>query len=93
MENGKGWFPRYFDSPIQILWWEIDEILPLFLMLMIGLFFGSFLFCAVIGFVLFWLITKYKKNLPNGYIGNILYMTGLRRIKGYPSYLENKFRE
>lgn len=89
----KGWFPRYFDSPIQVLFWEIDEILPFFVMALIGLFLGGFLWCLGIGIILSWCIIKYKKNLPTGFMGNLFYIAGLRSIKGYPSYLENDFRE
>ena len=33
--------PRYIDDPLQVFWWELDELLPTGAMFVIGIIVGS----------------------------------------------------
>lgn len=89
----EGWMPRYLDSPLQFMWFELDEVLPAIALCALGLFIGPFLPFMLAGFASAWGIVKMKKNMPVGFTGNVAYMLGLKKIKGCPSYFANKFIE
>lgn len=91
--KGKGWFPKYLTAPIQFFVWEVDEIFPFLALFTMGFIFGGILILSMIGAFLSWLVIKHKEYLPEGFLGNLAYMVGIRDIPGYPSYLAGEFRE
>jgi len=89
----KGWFPRYLMAPIQFLWWEADEMIPFLAFSLIGLF-GKQVILGVGAGILFQRIFIYSKGrLSEGFLFHLGYFLGLKEIKGYPSYLAERFWE
>lgn len=84
-------FPQYLSNPIQVLWFEPDEL---------AVFLSGFVFGMVYGGVA-WLMllaapplySRLKKSKPRGYLFHLLYILGLCRMVGYPSYFEKEFQE
>jgi len=89
---GKKRFPKYLKSPIQVLWFESDEI---------GIFFGFmglFLtykswptFAVMIGMP--WLYRWAKKRYPRGFFEHAKYQIGIVELTHYPLSFEREFYE
>ena len=84
-------FPQYLSNPLQVLWFEADEVV------VIALFFTI---SSVIGGVswLLFLLGPYcyylaKQKYPNGFIHHLLYFTGIKEMARYPGFFENFFNE
>jgi type IV conjugative transfer system protein TraL len=89
MQNAK--FPRYLSSPLQVLWFESDEIALIAICYTLGLLFG------LIGWIMMvvvpYLYSRIKKNYPRGFLKHCLYFIGLLHLKGYPIFFEKEFLE
>ncbi len=84
-------FPRYLSSPIQVLWFESDEIAIIAICYTLGLLFGWVGWCLLV--VVPYLYSKLKKNYPRGFLKHSLYFLGLLELKGYPIYHEKRFND
>lgn len=84
-------FPRYLSSPLQILWFESDEISIIAICYAVSLLFGW------VGWFMMLLAPYYysraKKNNPRGFLRHLLYFIGYLKLKGYPIYQEKYFVE
>ena len=85
-------FPQYLGAPVQILFWESDE-----LGLMAGVFslavsFGGWLLWALV-FITPWYYRRMKMKYPRGFFLHLLYFVGLIEMKNYPTYFEQCFIE
>jgi len=89
----RGWMPAALGEPPAILYWDIDEILPVLLSFVAGIFIGNMLLCLGLSAVYFFIMSKYKELLPKGFAVNILYMAGLLSFKNTPPYLAREFQE
>lgn len=89
----KGWMPKYLAKPISILWWDLDVFLPPALILLLGLLLNALLTSFIIMLIYVNMMKIYRRNLPDGFLGNLCYFLGLKSLKGYPHYIENNFRE
>jgi len=85
-------FPETLDRPLQIIWWETDELAPLLVGLLLYLITDVWLF-LILGYLGTRFYSKYKNRLPDGFLGHIAYALGLKNIPGYPSYLIDEFWE
>jgi type IV conjugative transfer system protein TraL len=88
----QGWWPKYLNSPIQVLWWETDEILPLAIGIFFSVAFHSWgpLFAGTAASAV---LIKMKKRLPKGFLFNLAYRMYLHRMKGMPNFIIKKFVE
>lgn len=84
--------PRYLHRPLQILWWESDEFLILMLSLGLWLIFGGYYF-ILIGFVVPYIYSKFKKRHSRGFFGHLSYFCGIKSFKGYPEFFMKDFIE
>lgn len=87
-------FPQYLSAPLQVLWFESDDIGMMFLfwfiiMVVLDL---SIKFLPLVG-VGAWLYISTKKNKPRGFFRHVLYQFGFISLRNYPAYLENIFHE
>ena len=89
----EGWFPRYLISPTQVFWWESDEVFPFMALWFLGFVFGQMLLLGMLGFAMSWLIIKNKEYLPDGFLSNVMYFVGFKKLDGYPLYIQNEFKE
>ncbi|MFH7319279.1 type IV conjugative transfer system protein TraL [Desulfurivibrio sp. D14AmB] len=91
MQNLSRPFPQYLSKPIQVLWFEPDDMVVIMSTFVLGLVYGGVAWLAVLaGPPLF---IHLKKSKPRGYLIHLLYVVGLLRMKGYPAYFEKEFHE
>jgi len=84
-------FPQYLSSPVQVLWFESDELAMLFLCLILAMIFGG----------VFWLLmaagpfvySRLKKNYPRGFFKHLTYFIGIKELSPYPGPFQNFFVE
>lgn len=84
-------FPQYLNNQLQVLWFELDELILIFGFLLLGLMFSSLFFIAM--FVVPYLFGKMKKKYPRGLLRHMLYTSGLDTFDGYPISFERYFNE
>ncbi len=84
-------FPQYLSSPIQVLWFEPDDLGIIMLFFMVGsIFKGVFWIFLVIGPLAY---VKVKARYPKSFLKHMLYLSGIKTLKGYPDYYVNRFNE
>jgi len=88
----KGWWPKYLNAPMQVAFWEFDEIFPA----MVGIFFMvafKTIIPLIIGLGVTYMLVKTKANLPKNFLINMCYMLGIFSIPGSPVYVARRFRK
>ena len=92
MNNMDYSFPQYLSAPVQVLWYEADEFMVFCCCFMAAMVFGGWLlYISVIAAP--WFYIKVKAKYPNGYLKHMLYISGLKDLKGYPISFEVEFLE
>ncbi len=89
--NGKR-FPRYLTAPIQVLWFDSDDMAIIFSILGLYLMFSSWLLFAAMILVP-WQYRRMKKRYPRGFFHHMLYQIGISTLKHYPLSFEKEFYE
>lgn len=84
-------FPQYLGKPIQVLWFELDELIIFIFTLTLALIYGGLMWIIFIGVQ--WFYTRTKRKHAKGFLKHILYMLGLLEMKNYPEYFEKEFHE
>jgi type IV conjugative transfer system protein TraL len=87
----KARFPQYLSSPYQILWFESDELVMIFITFILALTVGSYTWILL--FAGPWLYRRMKLKYPRGFLKHLLVIIGLVKIHGYPDFFEEEFRE
>jgi len=88
---GKKRFPQYLSSPLQVLWFEPDELCIMLISFILAMIYGWFFWILLV--VAPWLYSKMKRKYPRGFFKHVLYFLGLLNIKGYPIFFEEIFVE
>lgn len=91
MQEKDSYFPQYLASPLQILWFEADEVAVVLIFFIISSVFGgwSWLLCVAGPYS----YLKLKKKYPKSFLKHSLYFSGLMTPKNYPSFFERTFFE
>jgi len=84
-------FPQYLGKPIQVLWFEVDELIIFIFTLTLALIYGGLMWIIFVGVQ--WFYTRTKRKHAKGFLKHILYMLGLLEMKNYPEYFEKEFHE
>lgn len=84
-------FPRYLNAPVQVLWWEVDQIALAAVAYAFGLMYGWIVFSFLA--VALWYYSSKKKLYPRGFLKHTLYFIGFIDFKGYPTFYEKVFFE
>lgn len=84
-------FPQYLSKPIQVLWFETDELILGLFFLVLALVYGKLMWVIFFASQYFYISTKKRK--PRGYLKHLLYMLGLAKMQGYPDYWQKDFHE
>ncbi len=58
--------PRYIDAPMQIAFWEFDEIAPMVLLMAFGIMTGTLTYMFILMFVVTKWYQKYKSTARRG---------------------------
>jgi conjugal transfer pilus assembly protein TraL len=86
------YIPKYLNAQIQILWWEIDQIIAIFSGLIIGIFSNRIFLGLLIGGGISYVYTKIKGSHQPGFLKHICYAVGLYNVKErFPEYYIKEF--
>ena len=87
--------PKHIKSPITVLIFEGDEIVPFILFFAVGLLVNAPEWGAVTGFFASFAYKKGKERYPRAYLKHLLYSSGLADklsiTKGQPKSWQNRF--
>jgi len=73
--------PRYIDDPVHFLLWSVDEVAPICLGLVVGMFVGSPGYFTLAGFALTNVYSRFRDSKPDGFPLHYLYWNGLMPTK------------
>lgn len=74
--------PQYVDDPPHLLFWQADEIAPIGIGLVFGIFTGYAAVCTIGGFLLTRWYRKYRDDHPDGFMVHMIYwFTGMTGAK------------
>ncbi len=83
--------PQYLHLPLQVLWFDTEELMVIVVLYVFGLVFGGWAWLLLIlgpyGYI------QVKRNKPRGFLRHQLYSLGFYRLDGYPSAHVNEFHE
>lgn len=84
--------PKYVDSQMQVLWWEMDQFLIFMMMLGVGLIIHQFLISSALLFFLMPMITKFKRAALEGMAMHVMHGSGLLPLnKEFTDALEMEY--
>lgn len=83
--------PQYLHRPYQVLFFEVDELFALIIMLFLAISFGTIFWVLLVPYM--YMLSYFKKKYPRGYLKHLFYVLGLINFKNAPSYYETKFYE
>lgn len=84
-------FPQYLNAPLQVLFWESDELGLMMMFFILGLMFGGVFYLLII--IVPYAYGRFKKKYPRGFLRHMLIFTGIVQLDGYPSTFEKEFIE
>lgn len=85
-------FPAHLGAPLQVLFWETDDLLLMMMAFILAMVTDEWYCYASIFFVPM-LYGRLKRNRPKGFLRHLLYYSGFLTMKGYPIYFDRDFRE
>ena len=68
--------PQRIDEPVHVLLWQVDEIAPIAIGLMIGMFIGAPLILMGVGWVMTSFYRRFRDAKPDGFALHYLYWHG-----------------
>lgn len=86
-------FPQYMSLPIEVLWWEMDQVIIAALSMGGALLSRGGWMVWVIALLLNYFYAKLKAHRPRGFIKHVLYVLGFVRMQSYPDYFAQQFSE
>lgn len=84
-------FPQYLSRPIQVLWFETDELILCVFCLTLALLYGNIMWPVFLLTQYFY--TRAKRLKSRGFLKHLLYMLGFIQMKNYPEYFQREFHE
>lgn len=84
-------FPQYLSSPVQVLWWEADELAIVFLSLTLAMVFGGVTWAVLVFGPL--LYSRAKRKHQRGFLKHLLWYLGIKDLRPYPGPFQNSFWE
>lgn len=84
--------PRYLHLPVQVLWFDMEDIGLILVMYTLYLVLDSM---YVLPFVVLvpYLFRSVKQSKPRGWLRHVLYRYGFVSLKGYPPPATRSYRE
>ncbi|MFZ5571296.1 MAG: type IV conjugative transfer system protein TraL [Thermodesulfobacteriota bacterium] len=84
-------FPQYLSAPVQVLWFETDELaMIVFFFLAASVLHGVLWILCFVGPLLY---SRLKVKYPSGFLKHMLYFSGIKRLNQYPDAFANTFSE
>ena len=84
-------FPQYLSKPLQVLWFEADDLCIILIFFTLALVYGKIAWLLVV--LVPWLYTKAKNKYPRGFLKHCFYFVGVLTPEKYPIFGENIFFE
>ena len=84
-------FPQYLSSPLQVLWFEADELGIILFFFVLGFLFGNIYYLLMVAGP--YAYSKIKKDYPTGFLQHCSYFTGLAKFDFYPDFFTRTFIE
>ena len=73
--------PRNLDDPFIVLFWSADELLPGFLMIIVGVLIDQKLLAILAAVALTKVFRKMKEGHPDGFLLHLIYWFGVINLK------------
>ena len=87
--------PAYIDEPPYLLFWRMDEVLPIGVGLVAGILLAQLTICMLVGVVLARFYRRYCDNRPKGYMLHAVYWymgrVGFKQHRTFPNSYERDF--
>lgn len=74
--------PQLVDAPLQILIWEIDELAPFFVMMMMGMVLERLFIFLILGYLAIKYYRRFRDGRPDGIMYHALYWSGVISPRG-----------
>lgn len=84
--------PRYLHLPVQILWFDMEDISIILVCYVFWMITDSWYVLPLVVLVPY-LFKKVKQSKPRGFLRHMLYVYGFQKLEGYPSPQTRKFHE
>lgn len=84
-------FPQYLSKPLQVLWFETDELILFVFTFTLALIYGKFVWIIFLATQYFY--TRTKRTKPRGFLKHVLYMLGFIKMNNYPDFFQREFHE
>lgn len=90
-DNFEEKMPQFLHLPIQVMWFDANELTFLALLYMLCSLLGGWAWLLML--LLPYPVLKYKRSQQRGFFLQILYILGVMDIQGYPDASAKQFRE
>ena len=75
--------PKYLHQPLQILWFNVEELGIAVVFYLMAVIFGGWWWLSVVAGP--YLYMNVSRGKPRGYLKHVLYGWGIYELEGYPS--------
>ena len=65
--------PAHIDEPPHVLFWRLDEVLPIGIGLVAGIWLAQLIICSMLGIVLARFYRRFCDNRPDGFLLHAIY--------------------
>lgn len=72
--------PRYIDSQYQVFFWEMDELIPLIVLIGVGIIFEILLWAIVFGAIIMVRFSRFKLARLDGVLVHMGYWSGVMTL-------------
>ena len=85
-------FPQYMSLPVEVLWWEMDQVAIAALSFTAAILQGG-LVMWIGFFAVNYFYGRTKRNKPRGFMKHVIYMFGMSNLENYPEYFQQEYSE
>lgn len=72
--------PRYVDSQMQVLFWELDEVVPVIALMGAGILTDTLSYMLVVMIIVWKLFGKFKDSNLDGILMHLAYVNGIANL-------------
>lgn len=69
--------PKHIDAPMQVAFWEIDEVAPMIALFALGIMTGTLTYMFILMYIATKLYQRYKSTARRGAVLHLMYWHGL----------------
>lgn len=87
--------PDYIDQPPHVMFWRLDEVMPIGIGLVAGILLAQLIICTVVGLLLARFYRRFCDNRPDGYLLHAIYWywgaISWKPVRSMPNSYEKEF--